>query len=420
MYALDMTSDHEYEEACNKPLALEPEHKEIIAPHACETIRQHIEKKVGKKRLYTEGLTIKTTLDISAQKHAEDIFTQYINSVRSSIENVDGALVSIDGKTGAVRALIGGYDYATSQFNRAIQARRQMGSIFKPFVFPERIKQGSTFADTEIDEPLHITDDWNPQNVHKRFEGEMTLARALVRSNNIIAIKNILEAGIDNVIDFAEQCHLPGPFPPYPSLALGCTECSTLQAAAAFNVFANKGVYVEPYLIEWVKDTWGDKIWRHKQIPEQVLAWNVSSQILHGLSLVMHHIKKRMPRKWIASECMGKSGTTNKARTCWFVGATPHLTTAIYLGCDDNRPMKGKVYSVATVAPLWLDYNRGLNQNAERFFYHPALQKKYIHEWTGQTIDKNAPNALPILYDPTIQSLDRSTASYNTAGVALR
>src|SRR5690606_10569505 len=151
----------------------------------------------------------------------------------------------------------------------------------------------------------------------------------------------------------AERCHLPGPFISYPSLALGCTECSPLQAAAAFNVFTNKGTYLEPYIVSWVKDHLGKKIWKHRPQPEQVIAWSISSQIVHTLNNAVQTRRRRMPSWWIKGACYGKTGPTNDARSCWFVGGTPHLTTSVYLGCDDNRQMTNQIFSVTHAVPLW-------------------------------------------------------------------
>ena len=165
--------------------------------------------------------------------------------------------------------MIGGFDFNSSKFNRALQAKRQMGSVFKPILYSAAIDAGNSFANTEIDEPLELqigTQLWAPHNWDHSFMGRMTLAYALSHSNNIVAIKTLLKTGIEPVIERAKQCHLEGPLMPYPSLALGCVDVTLKEVAGAFNVFAHSGIYVEPYCIDWIKDRWGKKIWIHANI----------------------------------------------------------------------------------------------------------------------------------------------------------
>lgn len=395
-----------YEQAYNEQLALPPSEQSTYGAHLKETLRQFLEELVGKHQLYTNGYTIQTTLNTAMQMHAEQTVHKHITKLRAKLP-LNAALVSLEAETGAIKALVGGYKFSESQFNRAMQAQRQMGSIFKTFSYAAALEQGHKLSDVLIDEPITNIKDWNPRNVHRRFEGPMTRARALMSSNNIIAIKTLLDAGIPAVVNLAERCHLPGPFISYPSLALGCTECSPLQAAAAFNVFTNKGTYQEPYIVSWVKDHFGKKIWKHRLQPEPVIAWNISSQIVHTLSNAVQSLKRRMPNWWIKGECYGKTGTTNDARSCWFVGGTPHLTTSVYLGCDDNRQMTNQIFSVTHAVPLWLEFNRAVETLSSTtpgsFFYDPKLQKKIVHGRTGEElVDENQPQAITLLVDPSL------------------
>lgn len=379
------------------PLGLAKKRQAVVAPHFREAIRQVLEEKFGHHTLYTGGLVVQTTLNRTAQIQAEKVFTKHLEDLSKIDEEIDGALVSIDAHTAGIRALIGGRDFAVSQFNRALQAHRQMGSTFKPLVYTTAIEAGlHKLNDTLIDEPFQSIENWDPHNVQEKFEGTMTLAHALKISNNIIPVKLFLEVGAQKVIDCAQRFHLTGALPPYPSLALGCTECTPLQSAALFNTFTNKGVYQEPYMIEWVKDGDGKKVLKHYPKQEQAISWAVSSQILQGLRLVTGHLKEKLGR-WISGDSAGKTGTTNENRTCWFAGLTPTHTTVIFLGRDDNKSLKNRIFSSWHACPIWIDFNQAIENPASSFSLDPNLQKLVINEWTGQPAELSQENAVEIL-----------------------
>ena len=276
MLKLKFITKEEYEYYKRLPVKLiEQEKNSGIAPHLKETIRVFLEDLVGRDKLYCGGLKVQTTINLKMQKCVEESFADHINKLRNNhSENIDGGLITIDVKSGEIKSLVGGLDFKKSKFNRALQAKRQLGSIFKPIVFAAALEKGMSFADTDIDEPLQIIDGdkiWAPQNHTHKFEGRMTLARALSISNNIVTIKTILKAGIKNVINLAKKFRLNAVFNPYPSLALGCIDVTVKDAVGMFNVFANNGVYVEPHFIKWVKNEWGQKIWKVNIDSEKIL-----------------------------------------------------------------------------------------------------------------------------------------------------
>lgn len=392
----DVITQKEYDTAIKEPLNVHMEKDQTLAPHAREMVRQHLEQLVGRDRLYAGGLIIKTTLNQKIQKQAERTFKRGISVVRPKAP-LDGALIMLDASNAAIKALVGGYDFEESQFNRATQAQRQIGSIFKTFVYATALQQGSNLTQLEVDEPLTSIKNWDPHNVHKRFEGPMTLAWALATSNNIIAIKTFLKVGAEAVIKLAQACHIPGPFVPYPSLALGCTECSVLQATAAYATLVNQGNYQEPYLIEWVKDSWGTKLWKHEAISEQVLSPAISSQLVQALQLVPSLLKHRYSKPWVDVESIGKTGTTNKMTNCWYMGATPNYVTGIYIGCDDNRSLQGIVSSTQTVVPMWLELNKNIVHAQKNFYLDPYLKMVHIHPRTGEMLAKHEPKGIDIL-----------------------
>lgn len=401
MKQLDFITEEEYQDALLKPLSLQSNDGNQIAAHLKEAVRKIIEDEVGRDKLYTGGLIIQTTLNRSIQEKAEKGFKEQVAMLRSKINpEVDGGLITMDVKTGHIKALVGGYDFAVSKFNRALQAKRQVGSVFKPVLYAAALHAGLDFNHLCIDEPLEIEQNksvWKPQNAMRTFEGEITLARALSHSNNIIAIKVLQEIGFNTVIDLARKFRLHCDLPPYLSLALGCIDTTLRDITGMFNVFANNGVYVEPHFILWVKDEWGTKIYRTQPERERILDPVVSGKVAKVLSNGMLRARKRN-NPWIDCESIGKTGTTNDSRTCWFTGSTPELTTAICFGCDNNQSIGKDIYASGTTFQIWLNLHRLIPSIKKTFSYDPALQELIINGKTGEKLfDFSNPNALAIM-----------------------
>lgn len=403
MYKLGFINLEEYKKCFENPIRVIKEDKDEIAPHLKEEIRIFLEETLGKQQLYTGGLKIYTTLNLRTQKIAQKVFNENLEKLKKTLTpDLDGALISIDGKTGAIKALIGGYNYEKSQFNRALKAKRQMGSIFKPIIYATAIASGKSFADIEIDEPITLNingQEWSPQNFYESFEGPMTLAKALSISNNIIPIKLLLNLGASSVIKMAQKCGIKENMNPYPSLALGCVDVTLDQTAAMINVFTQNGNYVEPYFIYYIKDEWGTKIYKNKEIKKYVLSSKITSQVAKILSIVVDRHKKRDPGSWFTFDALGKTGTTNDCRTCWFSGATPTLTTSLYIGCDDNRTLGQSIYGSQTVLPIWKEFNKQVGSQQKKFNYDPSLKEISIDSKTAQSIPEDDPNSISILVD---------------------
>ena len=401
MLRLDFISQTEYEYAYEASLHLREYIKKTCAPHLKESIRLLLEEEIGKATLYSAGLCIQTTINHTMQQEAEHIFKKECERLKKELgRDVDGALIAMDVKTGEIKALVGGYDFHTSKFNR-VHARRQMGSIFKPLIYAAALQEGMTLMDTEIDEPLEVIQDgkaWRPKNHDQQFNGQITLAYALSHSNNIIAIKTLLHIGMHNVISLAKKCHITGPFHPYPSLALGCVDATIKEAIGMFNVFANHGTYVEPHYLRWVKNKWGTKIYRVIQEHERVMSSRISGQVGSVLRLGVERVRKFFKNQWPESEVISKTGTTNKSRTCWFIGSTPTLTTALYIGCDDNQSMGVNIYPIRTALPIWLAFNKKVEGTKKTFSYDPSLCCVTINEYTGKRVrDLRDKEAITIL-----------------------
>ncbi len=399
MYTRGVISKEQYEYAVATSVSVIDEGS-AYGRHVRQMIRQRMEEMVGKNQLYTGGFVIQTTINQAMQQSAERVFVQQVQKIQNDLRTpADGGLFCFEGKTGEIKALVGGTNFHDSQFNRALQARRQMGSCFKPVVYAAAIEQGMNFADTEIDEPMCMMQgqaEWEPKNFNNRFNGTLTRAYALSHSNNIVTIKTLLKTGIDHVIHLAKRCHIVGPFHPYPSLALGCVDATLKESAAMFNVFAHDGVYVEPYYISWVKDQWGTKIYKNKTHKERVLSSRVVGQVAKVLELSVKRVHKWFSDRWFDSQAISKTGTTNDSRTCWYLGATPSLTTAVYVGCDDNRSLGKNVYPIKTAFPVWLEFIRTVTHAQKEFSYDPSLQSIIIKETTGQPTHVDDPEAIEI------------------------
>lgn len=380
-------------------LTIQDDASSCCAPHARDTIRQQLEETIGLHALYKGGLTIKTTINRSMQHHAQLCFKTSLEELRTTIhKHIDGALVCIESITGDIKAMVGGYDYATSQFNRAAHAHRQLGSVFKPILYTIGLEHNIPLSYVAYDEPLHIVDHnrvWEPRNFTRRFDGPMTCARALINSNNIIAIKTTLSIGTDIVSKKAQACGLPVS-QAYASLALGCIDATPIEAAGMFNILANKGYYVTPHLVQWVKDAHGVTIWQAHTAPVSVFSWEHCSIVIHLLEQAVRHWMRYLAAAPLPCAATGKTGTTNDARNCWFVGATPTYTTAVYLGAD-NYSTLGNIYAMRSAFPLWLSFNRSINQTVHNFSYDPLLQPTIIHTITGEKMDKATKHSLNLL-----------------------
>ena len=402
MKHLNFITQLEYEEFLIPPIEIKDKHGDTCAPHVKEMLRVQLEGILGKTALYSGSFAIQTTINRRMQEIAQEVFTTEIIKLRKELGNdIDGGMIVIERKTGEIKALVGGFDFAESKFNRVTQARRQIGSTLKPLIYACALEQGMTFANTEMDEPTEWVQNntiWAPKNYNKKFNGQITLAYALSHSNNIVSIKTFLKVGAQKVIALAKKCRIKSNFHTYPSLALGCIDTTLSEVAGMFNVFAHDGVYVEPHILSSIKDRWGSRV--HKTTPEQerVLDSRVAGQVKIVLSLGPERVKKMYgPSRWLASDVISKTGTTNDSRTCWYAGSTPELTVAVWIGFDDNRPMGENVYPIRTALPIWLAFNRAVERREEKFSYDPSLQKIVIDERTGLPSTLGKPGAISIL-----------------------
>ncbi len=270
-----------------------------------------------------------------------------------------GAVIILENASGAIRAMVGGYDWTRSKFNRATQALRQAGSTFKPFVYLAALEQGYTPADTIFDGPVSIVYDprrppYRPANYDKTFRGIVTLRRALEHSINAPTVRLAELVGLENVIGVARRLGIHEKLEPYPSMALGAFEVSLLEMSAAYSVFANQGLAFTPYTFERITDANGDPLEQAHADAREVETPQASFQLLQMLRGVTQR-GTGVAADSLHLNIAGKTGTTSDYTDAWFIGMTPRYTVGVWVGNDLKTVSLGQGMEGARVAlPIWM------------------------------------------------------------------
>jgi penicillin-binding protein 1A len=271
------------------------------------------------------------------------------------------ALLCIESETGHVKVMVGGKDFKESQFNRAIQSRRQPGSAFKPIIYAAAIDKGYTPATTIIDSPIVFEDDrerdftWKPRNYKERFYGPTLFREALAKSRNVVTIKILRDIGIDYAIDYARNLGIISNLNRDLSIALGSSGVSLLELVRAYSVFNNLGYLVEPVFITKIVDRNGNVMEEANPIRKKVIESNtayIMTSLLEGV--VKHGTGHRI--KALNRPVAGKTGTTNNLFDAWFVGYTPRYTTGTWVGFDDESSLGKSETGSRAASPIWLGF----------------------------------------------------------------
>jgi penicillin-binding protein 1A len=359
-------------EAKNTPIDLKRSEVQN-APYFVEFVRQQLETRYGVNAVYKGGLSVYTTLDMKLQTEAQKALAKGLENAevlsrknrQSNIpvtQTIQGALLSLDPHTGAIRAMIGGADYKKSMFNRAIQARRQPGSSFKPIIYAAAIDNGYTMADVFMDSPVVYPDPssgkpWRPVNFSSKFRGPTTLHTALMYSINVVTIKLLEKLGIQPVVAMARKLGITTPIKPNLSLGLGTSEVTLEEMVKAFSVFANQGVRTEPFGILTVKDADGRVLENNTPKGEEVLDPNTAYIMVNTMKDVIDHGTGRIIRRLgFTYPAAGKTGTTNENVDAWFIGFTPDLICGVWVGYDERESLGRKQTGGETAAPIWADF----------------------------------------------------------------
>lgn len=305
---------------------------------------------------------------------------------------VEGAVLVLESGTGALRAMVGGWDFQRSKFNRANQALRQVGSAFKPLVFGTALENGFTPADTLFDAPALFPGSdglltYSPRNYHRHYYGMLTLRRALELSINVTSVKLMDLVGAGRTIEFARRCGITAPLPPYPSLALGSADLVPLEVAAAYATFANQGVLVKPYLVERVLSGTGSALEQHEA--EATKALEPATAFV--LTSMLEGVVDRGTGARLADlplDIAGKTGTTNDYTDAWFVGFTPRLTMLVWVGYDQKRSLGKRMTGAEAALPIWRELAEsglrdGWLHEGERFGVPPGIEFRTVEYRTG-------------------------------------
>ncbi|MDS7595779.1 transglycosylase domain-containing protein [Agrobacterium tumefaciens] len=300
-----------------------------------------------------QDIVVDATIDPDLERDAEKTLAHVLQGDGKKQGASQAALVSIDG-TGAIRAVVGGADYAESQFNRAAKAKRQPGSAFKPFVYVAALESGLTPYSLRNDAPVRIGN-WTPENYEKKYRGEVTLATALANSLNTIAAQLVMEVGPDRVIQVARRMGIESELQSNASIALGTSEVSLLELTASYAPFMNGGYKATPHIVKRITDADGKVLYENKyDNPPRVLSEDIAATMNGMLSRVITEGTGKAARLqgW---QTAGKSGTTQSFRDALFVGYTSNLTTGVWFGNDDGTSMK-KVTGGGLPAKAWKDF----------------------------------------------------------------
>ena len=300
---------------------------------------------------------------------------------------VEGALVAVEPYTGFIRAMVGGYDFTKSDFNRALFAKRQPGSAFKPVIYAAAMDHGFTPASIINDEPITYTGDtdkeWSPENADHKFYGPTRLREALTFSRNVVTVKLVEAMGIDALTNFSRTIGFYGDMPRNLSVALGSFSITPLELAMAYNVFASNGMKTSPIYIKYISDRQGRIVENSEPNPEQV----ISPQTAFLITTMMEDVV-RYGTGWraraLGRPVAGKTGTTNDYKDAWFVGYTPELVASVWVGFDNLKSLGDQETGARAASPIWVSFmNNALQREAENFNSPEGIVSYFIDPGTG-------------------------------------
>ena len=317
---------------------------------------------------------------------------------------VEGALLALDNHTGQVRAMVGGFSFARSKFNRAVQAYRQMGSGFKPIVYTAAIDRGFTPATILLDTPVAYPGGpgqppYMPHDYDGKFEGAITLRRAIEQSRNIPAVRTTDQVTPQLVIDYARRFGFQGQMDPYLSLALGASDATLLETASAFSAFPSQGVRMRPYSITKIADRDGNLLEENRPEPHEAIRADTA--------FIMTNLLRGVVQRGTAAAAAslnwplaGKTGTTNDFGDAWFTGFDPNLTAAVWIGFDDKKPLGPSETGAVAALPIWIEFmktyvaKRCDPRNPPAFQPPPNIVFLPVDRATGAVTGAGSPNAI--------------------------
>ncbi len=388
------------------------------APYFVEAVRNILESELG-SAIYSQGYTIHTTLDVDMQRVLEEELTRQLRAIESGAygtfrhttlaaaladtsnddssgtKYLQAAGIFMDAQTGDIRALVGGRNFEDSEFNRALMARRQPGSAFKPFVYAAAFDQGYAPTHRLMDRPLRLVIDrgnvWEPKNYDGSYSDVVTMRQALVQSKNIPTVRLATEIGISNVVEMARRMGLSGRIPAVPSVVLGSAEVTPIDMTAAFAAFATLGERPQPRLVTRVEDRNGNVIWSSNVMRDQVLRPATAFMTTSLMEDVVDRGTATAVRAVGYREAAaGKTGTTNDAADIWFIGFTPSVVGTIWMGFDTRKTIVRGATGGELAAPVWGRVMRRMNIRSGGWAPPPGVEMRMVDEY-GNLIGENCP-----------------------------
>ena len=423
LHGQGLLNDADWRQAVMTPVQVLPPQETLAdAPFFVDYLLRQVEETTGAP--LPDGVRVYTTLDPILQRLA----TQSLGSGLTQLEAaypaltghadaVQGALVALDPTTGAILAMVGSRDYRTSQFNRAVQAKRQPGSLFKPLVYLAALDarrelaggQPITAATLIVDDPVTFESGagvWAPQNYDHRFHGTVSLRTALEQSLNVPAVKIAQTVGTKRILQLAKSLGIRSPLADNLSIALGTSSVSLLEMTSAFGALAYEGVFVAPTAVQAVMTPEGDPAWRHT--PERHQA--VSPQATYVMTSMLKGVVERgtaakAKAMGLHSSVAGKTGTTDGYRDAWFIGYTPEVVVGVWVGFDDEEALH--LTGAQAALPMWVAFVRQiLPATSHDFSMPPAVVTRDIDPKTGQLATSKCPQRAPELFiegmEPTV------------------
>ncbi len=382
----------EYDSLQHEPLAISPPEEKVgTAPYFTEWVRQYILDRYGENVLYSGGLRVFTSLDAGLQKAAEEAVRHKVDSLRARTERnysitnkhytevlpdtvdehgdsirvykkIQGAFVAIDNANGDVLAMVGGRSFEETKFNRSVQALRQPGSAFKPFVYTACIDNGFRTTDIVDDNPIVLdipgAKQWRPHNFDDKFMGPITLRDALRLSRNLVAIRLLLKIHPPQAIFYTRRMGITTPLAEVPSLAIGVSEVKLLELVSAFSTFPNKGIHVAYRSIHKIVDRYGRVLEDNTAIEkEEVLSAKTAYIMVDMLRSVVDNGTGRRTR-WMGftRPAGGKTGTSDNFCDNWFIGFTPQITAGAWVGFDDKTSLGKNQDGAKNGVPVWTEF----------------------------------------------------------------
>lgn len=328
---------------------------------------------------------------------------------------VEGAIVAVDHRTGFIRALIGGYDYTKSEFNRAIYAKRQPGSAFKPIIYAAAMDNGFTPASIIYDEPVTYKGgpkgEWTPENYDHKHYGPTRLREALAYSRNVVTVRLVDSIGVDKLIGFSRNIGLTCDMPYNLSIALGTISLTPLELTMGYSVFANNGLKMKPTAVKYITDLHGRILESNDPAGEQAITQQTAFLITSMMQDVINY-GTGWRIKALGRPAAGKTGTTNEYRDAWFVGYTTDLTTSVWIGFDNTKPLGSQETGARAASPVWLNFMKHVSAAGEpvNFAMPEGIVQYSIDPATGLLAEEQTAGSLKEYFKEGTQPTQFSNA----------